>query len=103
NYMLRGDVMITFMSDHISRVLDHPGPEIAKSFDPVFGTSNWRDNLSASISSGSSREDAILETFVNGVRTFGNVPFVTSTRIKTPLPDRSSFHLVYGTKSWKGI
>jgi len=100
---LRGEFIINFMFDHISRFLEHPRPEISETFDPVFGSNDWRSDLSSRIASGSSREDAILATYVDHVRTLGNVPYVTSTRIKKPLVDRSYFHLVYGTKNWKGI
>lgn len=102
-FSLRGEFIINFMFDHISRFLEDSRPEISETFDPVFGTKDWRSDFSSRVAGGSSREDAILATYVDRVRTLGKVPYVTSTRIKKPLVDRSYFHLVYGTKNWKGI
>ena len=49
------------------------------------------------------REDALLEVYRRRVKRFGSYDYVTTTRIKKPLEERSYFHLVYATRNWKGV
>lgn len=100
---LKGEVLINFMLDYVSRFLEHPRPEIAATFDPLFGGPDWFIEVEERVNGGESREDAIIGVYSERLRRIGRFNHVTSTRILKPLSDRSFFHLVYGTNHWKGL
>lgn len=99
---LRGEVLINFMTDYFNRFIEHPRPETARTFDPVFGDPSWYDDFMVRVGEGQPREEAILGVYLDRLRKAGHFKHVTSTKIKKPYADRSFFHLVYGTRSWKG-
>jgi three-Cys-motif partner protein len=86
-----GEVIVNFMYDHMNR--------FQESFDYVLGNTDWRSTLDE----GEGREAARLALFCEGLKRAGGFEYVTSTRIKKPLADRSYFHLVYGTRHPKGL
>lgn len=99
---LRGEVLINFMSDYINRFIADPRPEIAKSFDALFGP-NWFPEWKALHDSGLSREAAAIEVYTGRLKSAGNFAYVTFTRILKPTADRSYFYLIYATQHWKGV
>lgn len=99
---LRGEVLINFMSDHINRFLEDPRPEIAASFDSLFGT-DWYPEWKRLNDDGLSREAAAIEVYTTRLKEHGNFKYVTSTRILKPKADRSYFYLIYATEHWKGV
>ena len=100
---LRGEVLVNFMLNDVGRHLQDQRPEISSTFDSTFGGPGWRREVEDIMAAGQSREDAILEVFRERLRNFGSFSHVTSTRVLNPLSDRSYFHLVYGTRHWKGL
>jgi three-Cys-motif partner protein len=92
-----GEVLVNFMFDHINRFLDTPEPEM--SFDDLFGGTGWKPAITAS----PTREDAIITLYGDRMKATGAFDFVTSTRIKKPLSERSYFYLVYGTRHPEGL
>lgn len=100
---LRGEVLINFMFDPLNRFLEDPRPEIAASYNPLFGGPSWYQEVEERVNAGEGREDAVLAVYREGVRRFGDFRHVTSTRILKPLVDRSYYHLVYGTRNLKGL
>lgn len=100
---LPGEVIINFMYDYVNRFLEDPTPEIAATFDPLFGGPGWHLEVRRYTQAGHLREDAILNVYRDRLRKIGQFPHVTSTRILKPLAERSYFHLVYGTRHWKGL
>ncbi|MEO1243720.1 MAG: three-Cys-motif partner protein TcmP [Pseudomonadota bacterium] len=99
---LRGEVLINFMSDFINRFLEDPRPEIAATFNALFGD-EWFDEWKLLTEGGLSREAAAIEVYKRRLKQAGNFEYVTSTRILKPTADRSYFYLIYGTRHWKGI
>ncbi len=93
-----GEVMVNFMYDFINRFINYPDAANEHSLDRFFGTPTWRD-----IRKAGDREAASLECYQAQLRSVGGYPFVTSTRILKPLSDRAYFHIVYATRSPKGI
>lgn len=93
-----GEVMINFMYDFVNRFLNSQDPRIEASLDRFFGTDRWRD-----LRSSARREEDIVGFYVEQVRTNGNFAYVSATKILKPLHDRAYFHLVYATRSAKGI
>lgn len=98
-----GEVLLNFMFDPVNRFLEHPRPDIAATYDPLFGGGNWHVEVEALVNSGLTREEAVLTVYRERFRSAGDFTHVTSTRILKPLADRSYFHLVYGTRHWKGL
>lgn len=101
--VLPGEVIINFMYDYVNRFLEDPTPETAATFDPLFGGPDWHLEVEDYMGTGYNREDAILSVYRDRLRQFGRFPHVTSTRILKPLAERSYFHLVFGTRHWKGL
>ena len=93
-----GEVMINFMYDPINRFLNFRSPANEESLDRCFGTGNWR-----SIRDTPGREAALVNLYVEQVRVTGSFPYSTFSRVLKPLQDRAYFHLVYATRSPKGI
>ena len=100
---LPGEVIINFMYDYVNRFLEDPTPETAATFDPLFGCLGWHLEVERYTRAGHLREDAILSVYRDRLRKIGQFSHVTSTRILKPLAERSYFHLVYGTRHWKGL
>ncbi len=93
-----GEVMVNFMYDFINRFINHPDTSTEQSLDRFFGTTDWRD-----IRKADDREAASVTKYVEQLRFVGGYAYVTSTRVLKPLSDRAYFHLVYATRSPKGI
>jgi three-Cys-motif partner protein len=93
-----GEVMINFMYDFVNRFLNSQDAATEMSLDRFFGTKTWR-----SLRDRPDRESAIIGLYENQVRSLGNFPYVTSTKILKPLHERAYFHLIYATRSSKGI
>lgn len=100
---LRGEVIINIMIEHIRRFIDDPRPEIAASYDPLFGGTGWHEEVEALVLKGESRENAIVAVYLTKVRHAGEFLRVTSTPIRHPLAERTYFHLAYGTHHRKGL
>lgn len=82
-----GEVIITFMYDYINR---HFGLD----FDELFGGPGWTPEMT---------EAETVQLYCARVKVFGEFDYVTSTRILNPTKDRTYFHLIYGTRHWKGL
>ena len=100
---LRGEVIVNFMYDFISRHIENPQPQVISSFDPLFGGPGWDVEVTNLVEEGQPREAAIIKVYLERMRFAGNFRHVTSTRILKPLADRAYFHLVYGTNHWRGL
>ena len=99
---LRGEVLINFMSDFINRFIEDSRPEIAATFDTLFG-GEWYSGWKSLTEQGLSREAAAIDFYTTRLKDAGNFKYVTSTRILKPTADRSYFYLIYATQHWKGI
>jgi three-Cys-motif partner protein len=93
-----GEVMVNFMYDFVNRFLNFPSPANEESLDRLFGTTRWRE-----IREIQDRESASIGLYIEQLRETGAFAYVTSTRILKPLHDRAYFHLIYATRSPKGI
>ena len=93
-----GEVVINFMYDFINRFIPSQDPATEASLDGFFGTNTWRK-----LRDRPDHETAIISLYVEQVRTTGNFAYATSTKILKPLYERAYFHLIYATRSPKGI
>ncbi len=96
-----GEVLLNFMFDPLNRFLDDPRPELAATYDPLFGGEGWYLEVEELVEHGFTREAAILSVYRERFRRIGEFDHVTSTRVLKPLADRSYFHLVYGTRAFQ--
>lgn len=99
---LKGEVLINFMSDFINRFIEDPRPNIAQSFDELFGA-EWYEEWKALHDAGMTREAAAIRVYTERLKKAGKYSFVTSTRILKPQSDRAYFYLIYATRHRKGI
>jgi three-Cys-motif partner protein len=95
-----GEVLVNFMMNYINWLLEDPRPEIAATFEELFGGPGWQPIVQGA---GAQREEAILDFYKERMRVAGGFAHVTSTRILMPATDRTYFHLVYGTRHVKGL
>lgn len=96
-----GEVLVNFMTGHIHRFVTKPDPRFAPQFESMFGSENFRDELVGL--EGIAREEAIVDGYCNRLRATGNFQYVVSAVVLNPLKDRTHFHLVYATRSDKGL
>jgi three-Cys-motif partner protein len=93
-----GEVVINLIYDFINRFLNSQEPSTEASLDHFFGGPAWRD-----LRERPDRETSIIDLYAEQVRATGRFAYVTSTRILKPLQERAYFHLIYATRSPKGI
>lgn len=94
-----GEVIINFMFNHINRFIDGDREDLSAGFDHLFGSPEWREVLASEYR----REPRLIDFYCAQIRKHGQFEYVTSTRILTPLKERTYFYLVYGTRHPKGL
>jgi len=99
----QGEVLINFMFGFINRFINFQDQKNIETFNNLFGSSDWRNELEIEKSSGKSDEEAILTIYLNRLKKFGNYPFVTYTKILKPITEKSFFYLIYGTRNLEGL
>jgi len=95
-----GEVLINFMTKDIGRFIDSGPESAAESFVALFGgdfRARWRSLGQRD------REDAMVHTYCERVREEGNFQHVASAVVLNPQADRTHYHLIYGTRSLKGL
>jgi three-Cys-motif partner protein len=90
-----GEVLINFMSSWITRFLD----DHTKSFEELLGGNTVRLRELE----GEGLEDELIDTYADRVRKVGNYAFTCAIPILMPDRDLIHFHLVYGTRNFKGL
>lgn len=98
-----GEVLVNFMYEHFKRFIDDKRPEIIRSQTLPFGDPNWRADYNELITGGSSKEAAVLEVFKRKLREVCGFTYVASARVQNRTASKTHFHLVYGTRSVKGL
>lgn len=98
-----GEVLVNFMYEHFKRFIDDKRPEIIKSQTLPFGDPNWRVDFNDLIASASSKEKAVLGVFKRKLRQVCGFTYVASTSVQNRTASKTHFHLVYGTRSVKGL
>lgn len=86
------------MYDFINRFLNSKDMPTETSLDRFFGCKDWRF-----LREHPNREAAIVEFYIEQIRAMGSFPYVTYTKILKPLHQRAYFHLIYATRSAKGV
>lgn len=96
-----GEVLINFMTGHIRRFLDSPQEGTQTSFTRLFGSDTFRQRVAGL--SQHDLDDAAVEEYSAAVRAVGNFNYICSAIVLHPEKDRTHFHLIYATRSPKGV
>lgn len=95
------EVLINFMTGHITRFIDSEDHRYESSFLELFGDladrQQWRGLH------GLDREDAIVEAYCRRIAEAGRYSHSAASVILNPRRNRTHFHLVYGTRSDEGL
>lgn len=97
------EVLINFMWGHIGRFIDDEGSTVEGSFDDLLGEDTTRYRARWRHLSGLDREDEVVRTYCERVREVGELEHCVSTVIVNPTIDRTHYHLVFATRSRKGL
>jgi three-Cys-motif partner protein len=96
-----GEVLITFMTQHIQRFIEWPQKQNQASFIKLFGSSQFKDILKGL--EEKDREDAIVMAYSECVKRVGSFGYTSSAIVLHPEKNRTHFHLIYATRVRKGI
>jgi three-Cys-motif partner protein len=97
-----GEVLINFMTDYVRRFVESPRKETVASFNRFFGCKGMKDRIQR-ISDPKDREDALVRSYAEQFRQAGGYPYACSAVVLYPEVDRSYFHLIYATRSRRGV
>ena len=95
------EVLINFMTSFIMRFIEDERESIDTSFRRLFGDDSYKQRVEGRV--GRAREDAMVSAYADRIATVGGFSFVSSTVVLHPIRDRTHFHLVYATRSLKGL
>ena len=96
-----GEVLITFMTEHIRRFIEWQQKQNQESFIKLFGSGQFKDNLKGL--DEKDREDAIVKAYSERVKTVGEFGYTSSAIVLHPKKNRTHFHLIYATRDRKGV
>lgn len=96
-----GEVLITFMTEHIRRFIEWPQKQNRESFIKLFGSGQFKDKLKGL--DEKDREDAIVTAYSECVKRVGAFGYTSSVIVLHPEKNRTHFHLIYATRDLKGI
>jgi hypothetical protein len=91
------------MWGHISRFIDDEGSTAEASFDALLGENASAHRARWAHLAGQDREDEVVRTYCERVRTVGGFAHCVSTVVVNPTKDRTHYHLVYATRSRRGL
>jgi three-Cys-motif partner protein len=98
---VRTEVLLNFMTGHISRFVDKGPPNVDPSFVDLFGDASYREAWRGV--TGLDREERMVETYCARLAQAGAYRHCVSAVILNPTSDRTHYHLVYGTHSDEGL
>ncbi|WFT88410.1 three-Cys-motif partner protein TcmP [Rhizobium leguminosarum] len=92
-----GEVLLNFMFEFVNRFTASSDPKTLASFAGILGP-DWQQRLDPLLP----REEALMALFTEQFWKAGKFSYVLSTPIEK-ISDRTHFHIVYGTRSPKGL
>lgn len=95
------EVLLNFMTGHISRFIDTDDTKLIPSFVDLFGDASYREAWRGI--QGLDREEQMVERYCGRLRDAGRYRHCVSAVILKPTSDRTHYHLVYGTHSDEGL
>lgn len=97
----RTEMLLNFMTGHISRFVDKGPPNVTSSFVDLFGDASYREAWRGV--TGLDREERMVETYCARVAKAVGYRHCANAMILNPTSDRTHYHLVYGTHSDDGL
>jgi three-Cys-motif partner protein len=97
----RSEILVNFMTGFIIRFAEDRRDEIGAGFEGLFGDASFRGRLQGL--EGRAREDALVFEYAARIGAAGGFPHVPITVVPHPTKDRTHFHLVYATRSIRGL
>jgi three-Cys-motif partner protein len=91
-----GEVLINFMTSHIRRFLALENLD----FDALFGSGHTQEIAELH---GSERDEAAVFAYASEVKKAGKFEYICTTVVPNPLKQQAHFHLIYGTRHWRGV
>jgi three-Cys-motif partner protein len=91
-----GEVLINFMTSHIRRFLSLENLD----FDALFGQGH---SLGIAELRGQERDEAAVFAYASEVKKAGRFKYICTTVVPNPLRQQAHFHLIYGTRDWRGV
>jgi three-Cys-motif partner protein len=95
------EVLINFMTGFILRFIEDERTGIEASFKRLFGDDSFKAGLAGL--EGQAREDALVFAYADKIAKVGGFAHVPVTIVPHPTNDRTHFHLVYATRSIRGL
>lgn len=99
--IIPGEALITFMTGHIRRFIESPDEDTQESFSAFFGSADAKKRVAGL--KGIDRDDAIVQAYSENVKSTGSFTHVCSAIVLHPERDKTHFHLIYATRSPKGV
>lgn len=96
-----GEVLVNFMTGHISRFAELRDPKNRKAFDGLFGPIDYRGRISGL--DGQDREDELVRCYADALRAIGGFNYVCPSLVLHPEKNRTHFDLIYATRNLKGV
>ncbi len=91
-----GEVLINFMTSHIRRFLTLENLD----FDALFGQGH---TLEIAGFHGQERDEAAVFAYASEVKRAGRFKYICTAVVPNPLKQQAHFHLIYGTRDWRGV
>lgn len=91
-----GEVLINFMTSHIRRFLSMENLD----FDALFGQGHSHEIAKHH---GQERDEAAVFAYASEVKKAGRFDYICTTVVPSPVKQQAHFHLIYGTRNWKGV
>lgn len=96
-----GEMLINFMTSHITRFIESPQEETRQSFEVLFGSGVYQAEIQGL--SKQEREDTLVQLYAQNVKKTGGFSHVCSAIVLHPEINRTHFHLIYATRHPKGV
>ncbi|MDM8005772.1 MAG: three-Cys-motif partner protein TcmP [Phycisphaerae bacterium] len=96
-----GEVLINFMTGHILRFIESPQGQTQESFEALFATDAYRNRIAGL--KGQDREDTVVRAYMDAVQCEGDFRHVCPAIVLRSEKDRTHFHLIYATRSLRGV
>lgn len=96
-----GEVLINFMTGHITRFAEHPDEAVRQSFDRLFGSLDYRSRIAGL--AGQDREEELVRCYADAIGQVGGFDYVCPAIVLHPQEDRTHFHLLYATRNPRGV
>ena len=98
------EVLINFMTSHITRWVEHPDEKQRKVFEDLYGAERCARVIArVRDRSDVEREDILVSEYMDAIRSVGDFEHMSAAVVLNPNADRSHFHLIYASRNSRGV